>query len=131
MIEAGFTKLKPNMLIECCPEGISEYYLVTTVYDDVTCEAYKLNVNHSDLHTTVELAALINMHDLPSRVVAIYGISGGGALFPSAIGLITAHNDEWIKRTLVWRKPANPLEVTMEEVCEKFGQEVKIVKAHA
>ena len=72
------------------------------------------------------------VRDFPERAAAVYAsIVGSPALSPTTIARIAGNGEDEIQRTLVWQREQKPLEVTMDEVCAKFGQEVKIVKAHA
>ena len=125
-----FPELKPGMLVECKNEiGIYEYYLVVDKIAGSDYEVYRLNITSGG---DVSLSLVRRVRDFPERAAAVYAsIVGSPALSPTTIARIAGNGEDEIQRTLVWQREQKPLEVTMDEVCAKFGQEVKIVKAHA
>jgi hypothetical protein len=124
-----FPELKPMMLVECKDDrDIYTYYLIAGKLGagERLYEAYKLLVSSTG---EVSLSELVDVGDLAERAVAVYASNGPDlALAPGAIGRIAEGDAAECARRLVWQRENPPLEVTMEEVCAKFGQEVKIVK---
>ena len=120
-------EFKPHMLVKCekaASSGEYEYYLITAA-EGLVCSAYKINVNTVTFN--VELRSLVTVTDLRERAVAVYSASGR-ALSPEYIVLIVTGDPVARRSYCLWKREEPPLEVTMSEVCKKFGREVKIVK---
>jgi len=121
-----FPELEPNMLVMCeNGRGIHDYFLITRKAGE-SYEAYRLDVMSTG---DVILASRVSVRDFPEQAIAVY--AGGRAnrtLSPEVIAMIADGDAKECARWLIWERGQKPLEVTMEEVCEKFGQEVKIVK---
>ena len=122
-----FPELKTGMLVEF---ESGSYFLVLGKLAGRGYEAYKLDINCDG--RSVSLSTLSIVREFPESAVAVYSSNvGTPALSRHTILCIADNDEEEINRTVIWQRKKGPLEVTMEEVCEKFGQEVKIVKAHA
>ena len=124
-----FPELKPLMLVKCrAGKDIYTYYLIAGKLDvdEGLYEAYKLIVSSTG---GVSLSELTGVGDLAERAVAVYAGNGPDlALPPGAIVRIAENDSVACARRIVWQRENPPLEVTMEEVCKKFGCAVKIVK---
>ena len=121
-----FTELKPMMLLECKDDrDIYTYYLIAGKHGEAYT-AYRLNISSTG---DVDLSGFYTVEDFPEQAVAVYANDlEDPALSPGSIFMIAENNTIECARRLVWKREQKPLEVTMEEVCAKFGQEVKIVK---
>ena len=123
-----FPELKPGMLVECKNKrDIYEYFLVVDSIAWSDYEVYRLNITSDG---DVSLSSTHIVRDFPEWAVAVYASrTGTPALSPATIARIADNDEKEIQRTLVWqRKKKKSLDVTMEEVCEQFGCEVRIVK---
>ena len=77
----------------------------------------------------VKLSALVRVGDLAERAVTVYAaLPDSPALSPGSIAMIAEDNPNECASRVIWQRKKKPLDVTMEEVCEQFGCEVRIVK---
>ena len=60
-------------------------------------------------------------------MIAVYA-SNGGDIALGTVAIARIANGKEFSHRPIWKRALQPLEVTMEEVCEKFGCAVKIVK---
>lgn len=121
-----FPELKPMMLVECKDDrDIYTYYLIAGKHGEAYT-AYRLNISSTG---DVDLSGFYTVEDFPEQAVAVYATDWEDpALSPGSIFMIAENNSLECGRRVIWQREKKPLEVTMEEVCAKFGQEVKIVK---
>ena len=125
---SDFPELKPMMLVECVDDGVYTYYFIVGKLGagERLYEAYKLFVSTTG---EVSLSELVDVGDLAERAVAVYASNGPDlSLAPDVIGRLAEGDAAECDRRIVWQREEPPLEVTMEDVCKKFGCNVKIVK---
>lgn len=124
-----FPELKPMMLVECKDDrDIYTYYLVAGKHGEAYT-AYRLNISSTG---DVDLLGFYTIEDFPEQAVAVYANAlEDPALSMADIFMVARNNPTVCELRSIWRREQKPLEVTMEEVCAKFGQEVKIVKEHS
>lgn len=122
-----FPELKPMMLVECKNDrDIYTYYLIAGKHGEAYT-AYQLNISSTG---DVDLLGFYTVEDFPEQAVAVYATDREDpALSLGDIFRVAEKNNPTVcERRLIWKRESQPMEVTMEEVCEKFGCAVKIVK---
>jgi len=117
--------LTPNLLLKF----LDGSYVVIARVPVVNCvyNVYNLRVNDRD-ELCVDGSKSLSHSDVSAGLHRIYGVSSGSEYAPLSIFEIKGimHGEAWANR-LIWERPPVK-EVTMDEVCAKFGRQVKIVK---
>ena len=121
-------ELKSNMVIVLKDKRV----MLITQPDKDGCYMYDLSF---DIMHDVKLSssAYFTTGELATRVVRVYGgfSEDPDVCFPLPdydLYDIYANPEEVRDSLLLWERPPKVKEVTMSEVCEKFGCEVKIIK---
>lgn len=118
-----FLKLKENMLVVMT---YNRYYLITGDQGNGSYSAYHLIFDSTS--NTVNLSSSLSVSENDERIIRIHGkysalLRKYIPMPPERILAITRMNH--LCKDLLWERKVK--EVTMREVCDKFGCEVKIV----
>lgn len=118
-------EIKANMLLEL--QGGAYLMIARVAVPGRVYNAYRLK--SSDEEVRLVQCEALSLSDIEWGVRRIYGVVAGSDYAPLNVyelrGILE-HGSLWASR-LLWTRPAVK-EVTMTEVCEKFGCEVKIVE---
>lgn len=117
-------EIKSNMLLEFVG-GV--YLVVVNVPVRHVYNVYRLRLNDRGELCVYDYVTL-SYSDIAVSVQRIYGVVAGSEYAPLNMAELRGllKGEPWANR-LIWERPAVK-EVTMAEVCEKFGCTVKIVK---
>ena len=119
-------EIVPNMLIEDCT---GDFYLIANFSEKGNCQ-YRIQFKKSTGNVVLAGTAEFTQQELRERTERIYAAICCGTACPlSQMKLAHIMAGTPVGRGyLRWERSHKVKEVTMADVCEKFGCEVKIVK---